>query len=368
MEVQSPWSSTNSTSGMTDDMRFTSTNVVSIACYSVFFIVSAFGNCTVLSLILRRRTRSRLTTMLMHLAIADLLVTFLMMPLEIVWSATVSWWAGDAMCRIMAFFRMFGLFLSSFVLICISVDRYFAVLRPMSLRDIASRSRFMLYGAWFFSFLCSLPQTVVFHVETHPEVENYTQCVTYHIFPSENTMMLYVLSGNLILYALPLIVIIFTYGSIIAEIMRRSGDDVFRRSSLDFLSRAKKRTLKMTITIVVVFFVCWTPYFVMSLWWWVDRKSATAMDPRIQKFLFIFACANSCMNPIVYGIYNIRPLHTRQQNRRYHHGTIRNAAHGHASKVICLVRWKKAPLHQDVCLNCKVTVSVGPVEASKVSS
>jgi hypothetical protein len=52
-------------------------------------------------------------------------VTFLLMPLEIAWAITVSWEGGDAMCRIMAFFRTFGLFLSSFVLVCISLDRYF---------------------------------------------------------------------------------------------------------------------------------------------------------------------------------------------------------------------------------------------------
>jgi gonadotropin-releasing hormone receptor len=45
------------------------------------------------------------------------------MPLEIAWAITVSWKGGDAMCRIMAFFRTFGLFLSSFVLVCISLDR-----------------------------------------------------------------------------------------------------------------------------------------------------------------------------------------------------------------------------------------------------
>jgi gonadotropin-releasing hormone receptor len=50
-------------------------------------------------------------------------VTFLMMPLEIVWAATVSWRGGDLLCRIMAFFRIFGLFLSSFVLVCLAIDR-----------------------------------------------------------------------------------------------------------------------------------------------------------------------------------------------------------------------------------------------------
>jgi hypothetical protein len=50
-------------------------------------------------------------------------VTFLMMPLEIGWNVTVTWQAGDAACRIMAFFRTFGIYLSSFVIVSISLDR-----------------------------------------------------------------------------------------------------------------------------------------------------------------------------------------------------------------------------------------------------
>lgn len=50
-------------------------------------------------------------------------VTFLLMPLEIGWAYTVMWTAGDLMCRVMMFFRTFGLYLSSFILVCISLDR-----------------------------------------------------------------------------------------------------------------------------------------------------------------------------------------------------------------------------------------------------
>lgn len=101
----------------------------------------------------------------------------------------------------------------------------------------------------------------------------------------------------------------------------------FRRSSIDVLGRAKRRTLKMTITIVMAFVICWTPYYVMSIWqvpcsaskskqndnvpffilrYWLDQKSAESVDQRVQKGLFLFACTNSCMNPIVYGIYNVK--------------------------------------------------------------
>ncbi len=46
-----------------------------------------------------------------------------MMPLEIGWAATVQWKGGDLLCRVMAFFRIFGLYLSGFVLVCQAIDR-----------------------------------------------------------------------------------------------------------------------------------------------------------------------------------------------------------------------------------------------------
>lgn len=59
------------------DMRFNEGHIVSIVFYSVLMIISAIGNTTVLVLIMRRKrvSKSRIHTMLMHLAIADLLVS-----------------------------------------------------------------------------------------------------------------------------------------------------------------------------------------------------------------------------------------------------------------------------------------------------
>ncbi|XP_043483307.1 gonadotropin-releasing hormone II receptor-like isoform X1 [Leptopilina heterotoma] len=308
------------------DMQFNDGHVVSIITYSVLMVISAIGNITVLVLICQRRrtSRTRINTMLMHLAIADLFVTFLMMPFEIGWAITVSWQAGDVMCRIMAFFRMFGLYLSSFILVCISVDRYYAVIKPLQLGNIQKRGKIMLVGAWMGSVVCSTPQMIVFHVENHPNFTWYQQCITFNTFPSSTHELTYSLFGMLMMYWVPLTVIIYTYTSILIEIYKRSRDsDVgknrlitlsskvdnlykIRRSSLGYLGRARIRTLKMTIIIVLVFFVCWTPYYVMSLWYWVDRSSAIKVDQKIQRALFLFACTNSCMNPIVYGVFNIR--------------------------------------------------------------
>ncbi|KAH8238949.1 hypothetical protein KR038_009713 [Drosophila bunnanda] len=314
--ILSDWSNVNSTNGtmhLTEDMVFNDGHRLSITVYSILFVISTIGNCTVLYLLTKRRLRGplRIDIMLMHLAIADLMVTFLLMPMEIVWAWTVQWLSTDLMCRLMSFFRVFGLYLSSNVMVCISLDRYYAILKP--LQRSYNRGRVMLVCAWLGSVVCSIPQAFLFHLEEHPVVKGYFQCVIFHSFKSEFDDKLYQIASMCGMYAFPLIVFIYCYGAIYLEIYRKSQrvlKDViaerFRRSNDDVLSRAKKRTLKMTISIVIVFIVCWTPYYTICIWYWLDKPSVEKVDPLVRKALLIFASTNSCMNPLVYGLYNIR--------------------------------------------------------------
>lgn len=78
-----------------------------------------------------------------------------------------------------------------------------------------------------------------------------------------------------------------------------------RRSGAGNIGKAKAKTLKMTIIIVIVFIMCWTPYYIMCLWFWLDEVTAKQVDPIIQRALFLFAVSNSCMDPIVYGMFTI---------------------------------------------------------------
>ena len=78
------------------------------------------------------------------------------------------------------------------------------------------------------------------------------------------------------------------------------------RSSNAVLDRAKAKTLKLTVVVVFVFILCWTPYNTMVMWYMVDRKSFQDTDQKLQKGLFLFACLNSVMDPVVYGFFHVR--------------------------------------------------------------
>ena len=104
-------------------LTFNDDSLMSVLAYSVLFLVAATGNLTVFVTLCRHRRKSRVNWFIMHLAIADMIVTFVMMPLEVAWHLTVSWRAGDAACRIAMFCRVFGFYLSSFILIVLCLDR-----------------------------------------------------------------------------------------------------------------------------------------------------------------------------------------------------------------------------------------------------
>ncbi|KFM64201.1 Gonadotropin-releasing hormone receptor, partial [Stegodyphus mimosarum] len=148
-------------------LTFNEDSIREVILYSLMLVLAAAGNIPVFVTLIRNRHRkSRVNLMIMHLAIADLIVTFVMIPLEIAWRITVAWIAGNAVCKIMLYMRAFGPYLSSMVLVCISLDRYFAILHPLKVNDAQRRGKIMIALAWVISSLCSIPQ--VSHKEILP--------------------------------------------------------------------------------------------------------------------------------------------------------------------------------------------------------
>ncbi|KAG8177826.1 hypothetical protein JTE90_021158 [Oedothorax gibbosus] len=66
----------------------------------------------------------RFDFMILQKTIADLIVIFLMIPLEVVLKITVQWITGDLACRVMLFIQAFGHYSSYMVLVCLSPDSY----------------------------------------------------------------------------------------------------------------------------------------------------------------------------------------------------------------------------------------------------
>ncbi len=78
--------------------------------------------------------------------------------------------------------------------------------------------------------------------------------------------------------------------------------------------RVPIRMLKTTVCLMNVYFICWLPYQITVIWYFIDRDSYAANLP-IVHFLHLLMVLNSVINPWIYGLYaaEIQP-HLRQFN------------------------------------------------------
>ncbi|VDK80700.1 unnamed protein product [Onchocerca ochengi] len=75
----------------------TSMHYFTFICYSICFCIAFVGNGTMFLILIRNQRVKvrRVYTLLLHMNIAHLIVTFFYMPKEVIHSITVAWWGGD---------------------------------------------------------------------------------------------------------------------------------------------------------------------------------------------------------------------------------------------------------------------------------
>lgn len=125
----------------------------------VLFIFAACSNVALLVSVWRgRRLASHLRPLMLSLVSADLMMTFIVMPLDAVWNVTVQWYGGDALCKLLCFLKLFAMQASAFILVVICLDRQHAILHPLDTVNAHHRNQSMLLVAWILSLLFASPQ------------------------------------------------------------------------------------------------------------------------------------------------------------------------------------------------------------------
>ncbi|XP_048113888.1 gonadotropin releasing hormone receptor 4 [Alosa alosa] len=288
--------------------------------------VSAVCNLAVLwEASTNNKRRSHVRILIINLTVADLLVTFIVMPVDAVWNITVQWLAGDVACRFLMFMKLVAMYSCAFVTVVISLDRQSAILNPLAISEAKRKNKIMLIIAWTMSVILSIPQMFIFHSVTITFPANFTQCTTRGSFLQHWEETLYNMFTFVCLFLLPLVIMIVCYTRILREIWRiakgnMSSKEVNLRRSNNYIPKARMRALKMSIVIVTSFIVCWTPYYLLGLWYWFfpDDLEET-VSHSMTHILFIFGLFNACLDPITYGLFTI---HFRKRLKRYCHEAV----------------------------------------------
>ena len=109
------------------DLRDENLAIFEIATLAAIFVTIIVGNGCVL-IALRPPTRHqrlrRLNYFLVHLSVADLITGFFNVLPQLIWDITYRFYGNDPLCRTIKVLQLFGPYLSSYVLVMTSLDRY----------------------------------------------------------------------------------------------------------------------------------------------------------------------------------------------------------------------------------------------------
>ncbi|KAM6435378.1 gonadotropin-releasing hormone receptor isoform 1-T1 [Liasis olivaceus] len=296
---------------------FSTAAKIRVAVTVALFLCSTGTNVAMLRSVTQKfQHKPHLRILLVNLAAADLLVTFVVMPLDAVWNVTVQWYAGDLACRLLMFLKLVAMYACSFVTVVISLDRWAAVLHPLRVSRAKRKSKTMLCVAWALSFVLAIPQMFVFHTVSRSQPIHFVQCATVGSFEAHWQETCYNLLTFSCLFLLPLLVMVLCYACIFAEISRKmaranaspKSKEVPLRCSRNNIPQIRVRTLKMSAITVLTFVVCWTPYYMLGLWYWFSPEMLTRgqVPPSLSHIFFLFGLFSTCLDPLVYCFCSVR--------------------------------------------------------------
>ncbi|XP_042255482.1 C-C chemokine receptor type 1-like [Thunnus maccoyii] len=225
--------------------------------YYFMFLFSLFGNGLVLVIIHRFEKLTTVTNILLLNLVVSSLIFMSSLPFMGVYKQLSYWIFGEVMCKIVGSVYYLGFYSSVLFLTLLTFDRYLAVVYSVGGSQVRNQRYALLSCAvvWLVSGLACIPQMILHTTFIH-HMTNKTFCQEH---PSNLTFVdadklrdsrFYL---QLFLFLLfPLIVIVYCYIRIAITVI--SSQIV-----------TKFKTVRLIFIIVLLFFICWTPFNVVQL-------------------------------------------------------------------------------------------------------
>ncbi|CAL8354185.1 unnamed protein product [Boreogadus saida] len=260
-------------------------------------------------------------SLLVNLAVCDLAVVCVCMPVTLGIQIYRAWVYGDLLCRAVPFTQAVSVSASVLTLTVISVNRYYSVRSPLRARSLFTRRRtWATVGAvWAASSAMCAPLAVM-NRRREVSFGSFSILVCQEEWPQPRLKQGYNVVLFVALYCLPVtfnLIISFLTGRRLWAGRKSTFSDLDPRSQALHNSRLKMRQkiAKMVVCLVLLFAVSWLPLYLADLW--IDREERPpSWLLQTRPFVQWLGLTNSSLNPICYcfigNIYrSARVLRTR---------------------------------------------------------
>ncbi|XP_061899841.1 teleost multiple tissue opsin 3a [Entelurus aequoreus] len=261
-----------------------------------FILVAGVVNNS-LSLLVFARFRclwTPINVVLLNISLSDALVCVFGTPLSFAASLHGRWLIGESGCRWYGFANSFFGIVSLVSLSVLSYERYVTVLRSSQVDMSDFRKAWLCVGGcWLYALLWTLPPLLGWS-SYGPEGPGTTCSVQWHLRSLSSVS--YVVCLFLFCLLLPLLLMLYSYARIVITV-RRMGK-MKRVTS----QRREHALLRMMVTLVSCYLLCWMPYGVMALI--ATFGGARLVTPSTSVVPSVLAKFSTVINPVIYVFFN----------------------------------------------------------------
>lgn len=262
--------------------------------YIIVFAVGLPTNALAIWVFLFRTKKKHPSSIYMaNLALSDLLFV-IWVPLKIAYHFNGNNWIyGDGLCKVLVAFFYGNMYCSISFIACISVQRYWAVLDPLSQRQRSNRLAVTISVViWLVVWLITIP---LYLYDQEVRVMNLNIRTCHDVTrPSQRKIAAgYFLTMGMVGFVMPMVVCIISY-VLTLKALRSSMSD-------PSIGKKRRKAVVLIITVLVMFLVCFTPSNIMLLVHYILLLG----EHRNNLFGFYIttlclASLNSCLDPFVY--------------------------------------------------------------------
>ncbi|XP_055848163.1 neuropeptide F receptor isoform X2 [Episyrphus balteatus] len=286
-----------------------------IVMYSVLIVFGAVGNILVVIAVVRKpMMRTARNLFILNLAISDLLLCLVTMPLTLMEILSKFWPFGTCavLCKMIAMLQATSIFVSTISISAIAFDRYQVIVYPTRSNLQLMGAVSILVGIWLLALILASPM-FIFKQLVHADIPILLQTVgiksiTFCIedWPHLHGRFYYSIFSLCVQYLMPIVIVSGAYFGIYNKLKSRITVVAVQTSSQRKVERGRrmKRTNCLLISIAVIFGVSWLPLNIFNLYADIKRSAVTQSIMVGYAFCHMIGMSSACSNPLLYGWLN----------------------------------------------------------------
>uniref|UniRef100_A0A8C1V6F2 Neuropeptide FF receptor 1 n=1 Tax=Cyprinus carpio TaxID=7962 RepID=A0A8C1V6F2_CYPCA len=279
---------------------------VIILAYVLIFSLCMLGNILVCFIVLKNRQMRTVTNIfILNLAISDLLVGILCLPITLVDNLITGWPFDVVICKMSGLVQGASVSASVFTLVAIAVERFRCIVYPFQQKLTQRQAIITITFIWVLAVGIMCPSAVtltvsqdVLHFMVDRDNVTYPLYTCWEAWPDQSMRKIYTTVLFSHIYLAPVTLIVIMYTRIAVKLVKSPARRVFRR---------KLHVVNMLLMVALLFTVSWLPLWILMMLTDYGTLSAAQLD-LVAVYVFPFAhwlaFFNSSVNPIVYGYFN----------------------------------------------------------------